>query len=126
MLNLNSKRGFSLVELLIVIGIIGVLSSVVLVSLGNARAKGRLASVQSSLSAFHSHLIMCVNDGKTVNFSATAPVAGGELCNGSETFPVLPSNWSYTISPADSYSAVSSDGDLWTIICSETGCVTTP
>lgn len=55
-----SKKGFTLIELLVVISIIGLLSSVVLVSLNTARARARdaerlsaLREVQKSLELYH-------------------------------------------------------------------------
>lgn len=44
------KRGFTLVELLVVISIIGILTSVVLVSVSTANKRGKDAVVQSDLS----------------------------------------------------------------------------
>jgi len=56
------KKGFTLIELLVVIAVIGLLSSVVLVSLGPARKKARDAKRQSDIREINLAMEMCYDN----------------------------------------------------------------
>ncbi len=58
----DKSRGFTLIELLVVIAVIGLLSSIVLVSVGPARAKARDARRQSDIRQISLAMEMCYDD----------------------------------------------------------------
>ena len=49
LLNMDQKRGFSLIEILVVIAIIGILSSVVISSVNSSREKAKIATAKLEL-----------------------------------------------------------------------------
>ncbi len=78
MKKINQSRGFTLIELLVVIAIIGILASVVLISLNSSRDKANRAAVLKTMRSVMPILLACADDGGVV-FGAGI-VSSGTVC----------------------------------------------
>ena len=73
---MKKNKGFTLIELLVVIAIIGILASVVMVSLGSSKNKAQAVATKRSLKSLSSSISLCCNSGGTL-----LSTPGGNICN---------------------------------------------
>lgn len=123
-------KGFTLIELLIVVAIIGILASVILISMAENGRKARVASVVSSMRSALPVILSCSEEGGII----IPPLAAGgnAICfSKPEVWPALQWNWTYELvgPPAPDFSAdcvfrvnPNNGGPLVTCSCKEQSC----
>lgn len=84
----NFRKGFTLIELLVVIAIIGVLASIVMVSLSSSREKATVAKTKRTLSSLEKGIAVCCSDKD--NSALVAGAGGTAICNPNVTGLNLP------------------------------------
>lgn len=109
-LQTKNQKGFTLIELLVVIAIIGLLASVVLLSLNSARARSRDARRVADIAQMRSALELYLNDNGTyastlnalspsyINPIPTAPNPADGTCSAAQnTYTYTPVSTGYTL-----------------------------
>ncbi len=108
MLNLflKKRKGFTLIELLVVIAIIGVLASIVLVSLSSARSKGRDAKRIADMKSFQLALEMTYDAANPPTYPAEIADNALPVVSGITNNPTDPGDYAYTYWSTDGSSFV--------------------
>jgi type II secretion system protein G len=120
----GNQKGFTLIELMIVVGIIGILAAIAIPLFANVQGRARVAKAQadlralaSAVSMFQAHVgTLPVNlDGLTVSTNNPAGQPGGPFL---ASIPAAPGGWlAYTYTPNAAAGAftLQSSGDSTTI-----------
>ncbi len=118
----TTKNGFTLVELMVAIAIIGILAAVVLVSLSGMRAKARAANALRAGDSILPAFVECSLRGQTIANYGNNQNGGQEICSASGfTWPSL-----NTTQTAGCYSYVfdgSPNSSYFSIYCDSSGTI---
>ena len=86
------QKGFTLIELMIVVAIIGILAAIAIPQYQTYVAKSQVSRVIGELSALRTAAETCLNEGRTVVTTPDVPPAGATDCNMGRTVSNLITN----------------------------------
>jgi prepilin-type N-terminal cleavage/methylation domain-containing protein len=116
---LSRFQGFTLVELMAVIGIIGILAGITIASLAGVRERASRATTLGALENARTGAAVCVLRGESLG----TPSVNDLLCTGAtQRWPQLGTGWTYdspTSDPANRTFDISASRSSCTISCSE-------
>jgi len=110
----NKSKGFTLMELIVVIAIIGVLASIVLTSLNTVRIKGSDASAKSALGQLRAQAEMYYDTHHNygVSTSECSTVAGDAMFDGDTMANIIQNLGTHT---STSSITCASDSNAWAV-----------
>jgi len=110
MKNLN-RKGFTLVELLLVIAIIGILAAVLFVSLGKQRERARMTTFKENMRGLVTAATACHDASGEIN-----AVQGADVCTPNNDIGSIPDMGNCDGNnniPADTFTITNSNADDW-------------
>ena len=84
---INNKRGFTLVELLLVMAIIGILAGVIFMAISPARKRARVTNFKEQVNSVNTAATLCVDSGGTIT-EAEPGNTTQSICNNDSDPPV--------------------------------------
>ncbi len=89
------KNAFTLIEILLVMAVIGILSSVILVGMGAFRKKARVSAALKTAESATAELAYCYLNNNTIVWWANETNGGGTICSGAGEWPSLTAHCQY-------------------------------
>jgi len=85
----KNRKGFTLVELLLVMAIIGILAGIIMIGMSSSRKRSKVTAALETANSVKSELAHCYLNNATVDNWGNASTGGGTICPGAGDWPDL-------------------------------------